>query len=69
MAQRVRFLRDFDFWPRSSVVVMHRAGQEKRLPDVQVKAALEAKAAEVIDGEGRQDERPKRAPAKAGPSA
>jgi hypothetical protein len=69
MAQVVRFLRDWDFWARPSVVVMHRAGQVKRLPDKQVEAALAAEAAEVIDGEGRQDGRPKRAPAKARPSA
>lgn len=56
MAKRVRFLRDWEFWPRPSVVVAHSAGEEKRLPEAQVDAALADKAIEVLDGDA--DQRP-----------
>ncbi|WP_198157602.1 hypothetical protein [Methylobacterium nodulans] len=65
MAARVRFLRDFDFWPRPSVVIAHRKGEEKRLPQVQVEAAVAAGAAEIIDG----DQEPRQAAAEAAGAA
>lgn len=66
MAKWVRFTRDFDFWPSANVVVAHKAGQEKRLPQAQVDAAVKADAVEILDGAGRTNERPKRVVAKAG---
>lgn len=62
MAQHIRFTRDFDFWVSPAVVIAHKAGQEKYLPNAQVEAALKAKAAEVINDASRgKDERSKRA--------
>ena len=49
MAAKVRFKRDWDFWVSPTVVVMHRKGEEKRLPQAQADAALADKAAELID--------------------
>jgi hypothetical protein len=56
MAARVRFLRDWDFWPKSNVVMMFKKGEEKRLPQAQVEAALADKAAELIDPQARAED-------------
>lgn len=49
MAAKVRFKRDWEFWPSSTVVIMYKNGDEKRLPQAQVDAALADGAAELVD--------------------
>lgn len=56
MAARVRFLRDWDFWPKSNVVMMFKKGEEKRLPQAQVDAALADEAAELVDPQAKAED-------------
>ncbi|MGE7415440.1 hypothetical protein [Methylobacterium tarhaniae] len=56
MAQKVRFKRDWEFWPRPGVVMMYAKGEEKRLPQAQVDAALADKAAELVDPQAKPED-------------
>lgn len=58
MAQKVRFKRDWEFWPSTTVVMTYKKGDEKRIPQAQVEAALADRAAELIDPQATADDDP-----------
>lgn len=47
--KNVKFLKDFDFRPNAAVVVVHKAGEVKTIPEAQYDAALEAGAVELVN--------------------
>lgn len=50
--KKVRFLRNWDFWPSAGVCMVNLAGEEKKVTEAQYEAASAAGAVELINGEG-----------------
>ncbi|MEZ0169926.1 hypothetical protein [Microvirga sp. TS319] len=61
--RKVRFVKDFDFRPRASIVMVNKAGEEKTVTEAIYAAASAAGAVELLDG---KDEEPGTAAAEAG---
>lgn len=52
--KHVRFTKDFDHWPRSSILTVFKAGEERKITESQYEAANAAGAVEMIDGENAE---------------
>ena len=54
MSKRVRFTADFDFSPKTNVIVAYKAGMEVSVPDPHAEAAITAKVAVEVPDEPRK---------------